>query len=135
MDRQHVEAVKALLTDDLDSHWLGAPSAKPPYRLISQTGGRPFDEMPLCGPNRAFTAFLSLSTVGATPEAAREKANIAKGLLFPGGEPAALSVPGRLAEIEWQAFSAAFEDRDAALLETGYPWLYVDLYLLTSLPA
>lgn len=133
MDRQHVEAIESLLTD-LPCHWLTAPTANPPYRLMSQTGGRPFDEMPLCGPNRAFTAFVSLASIGATAEAAREKATIAREALFADGEAVELTVPGRFAEIEWQAFSATYEDRDAPLPLTGYSNLYVDLYLLTSVP-
>lgn len=133
MDRQHVEAIESLLTD-LPCHWITSPTATPAYRILSQTGGRPLDEMPLCGPNRAFTALVSLKSVGATPEAAREKATIARNALFADGEAVELDVTGRFAEIEWQAFSGAYEDRDAALPTTGYSQLYVDLYLLTSVP-
>lgn len=133
MDRQHVEAVEGLLTD-LPCHWIEAPTATPPYRLLSQTGGRPFEELPLCGPNRAFTAHLSLTSVGATPEAAREKAKKARDGLGVEGEPVELTVPGRFVEIEWISFSASYVDRDLPLPVTNYPTVYVDLYRLTSVP-
>lgn len=108
-----------------------------PYLLLWQSTGRPFWEEPLDGYNRAWDAVVGVTTVGVTADQAETKARLVRAALEPDGYPLDLPVTGRSVRVEWEAFGAMQEDRDAAIPDhpkPGYPVTYVDLYRLTSLP-
>ena len=135
--RAEIEALTAELEPlGMARYWQSVPEPPAyPYVLLWQSTGRPLDEVPLDGRNEAWSAVIGLTLVAKTPEAAREKAALARRLLAPGGYPIELAVTGRAVEVAWTAFGSAGEDRDVSIPGAGYPMFYVDLYRLTSLPA
>lgn len=134
--KAEIDALRDVLAPTgLETYWLKVPSSPAyPYRLLWQSTGRPLDERPLDNGTEAFTVLLGLTSVGVTPEVAREKASEARRILTPGGYPLELAVTGRLVDVEWSSFASAGEDRDVNVPRQGFAQFYVDLYRLTSLP-
>lgn len=140
--RAEVAALRAVLASlGMPTFWgrvnRDLTQADYPYLLVWQSTGRPFDEVPLDGRNRAWSAVIGITTVGATTDSAVTKAREVSALLTPDGYPLDLPVAGRAVTVAWEAFGAMQEDRDVAIPgapKPGYPMTYVDLYRLTSLP-
>lgn len=139
--RAEIAAIQTALTPVIASHWLRVEGALTrssyPYALLWQSTGHPFAESSLCGDNAAIDALLGVTVAGLTVEQAETKARAVRATLSPSGRALSLDVPGRVAEIRWQAFSVMREDRDAPLVDLGMPGhvvVHVDLYRLISYP-